>query len=249
MGSLAVDGADRFSDLDLTFGIAAPVPVAHVLDDWTRTFVDELDAIYLADLERGPTIYRVFLLPDALQFDLSMTPAARFRPPAHASASSSGRRPRARRRRHPSPEMCSSRRRPSRGPSSGGASSTRSTRARASSEAVAGGLSTTSVPCGIARCRSPASSEDSPRRKRAATTIARGEPRSIRVGPCRHGRPRGSPVGPRRVHRRAPAGGRRRASARSSRRGATRRAPWVGDRPLRGSVAGLRPKEERCSSW
>src|SRR5436190_5707433 len=28
----------------------------------------------------GPTIYRVFLLPDALQFDLSMTPATEFRP-------------------------------------------------------------------------------------------------------------------------------------------------------------------------
>src|SRR6185437_2509 len=27
-----------------------------------------------------PTTYRVFLLPDALQFDLSMTPAAEFRP-------------------------------------------------------------------------------------------------------------------------------------------------------------------------
>ena len=80
VGSLAVDGGDRFSDLDLTFGIADHVPVADVLDDWTRTLVDELDAVHLADLERGPTIYRVFLLPDALQFDLSMTPAARFRP-------------------------------------------------------------------------------------------------------------------------------------------------------------------------
>jgi hypothetical protein len=36
--------------------------------------------VQLADLEAGPTIYRVFLLPDALQFDLSMTPAAEFRP-------------------------------------------------------------------------------------------------------------------------------------------------------------------------
>src|SRR5438874_3167126 len=80
VGSLAVDGGDRFSDLDLTFGIADHVPVADVLDDWTRTLVDELDAVHLADLERGPTIYRVFLLPDALQFDLSMTPAAQFRP-------------------------------------------------------------------------------------------------------------------------------------------------------------------------
>lgn len=33
-----------------------------------------------ADLERDLTLYRVFLLPDALQFDLSMTPAAQFRP-------------------------------------------------------------------------------------------------------------------------------------------------------------------------
>jgi len=80
VGSLAVDGGDRFSDLDLTFGIADHVPVADVLNDWTRMLIDELDAVHLADLERGPTTYRVFLLPDALQFDLSMTPAAQFRP-------------------------------------------------------------------------------------------------------------------------------------------------------------------------
>jgi hypothetical protein len=80
VGSLAVNGGDRFSDLDLTFGIADHVPVADVLDDWTRALIDELDAVHLADLERGPTTYRVFLFPDALQFDLSMTPAIQFRP-------------------------------------------------------------------------------------------------------------------------------------------------------------------------
>ena len=80
VGSLAVEGGDRFSDLDLTFGIADHVPAAEVLDDWTRTLIGERDAVHLADLERAPTIYRVFLLPDALQFDLSMTPAAQFRP-------------------------------------------------------------------------------------------------------------------------------------------------------------------------
>jgi hypothetical protein len=80
VGSLAVDGGDRFSDLDLTFGIADHVLAAEVLDDWTRTLISERDAVHLVDLERGPTIYRVFLLPDALQFDLSMTPAAQFRP-------------------------------------------------------------------------------------------------------------------------------------------------------------------------
>jgi hypothetical protein len=80
VGSLAVDDGDRFSDLDLTFGIADYVPVTKVLDDWTTTLIDELGAVRLADLERGPTVYRVFLLPDALQFDLSMTPAAQFHP-------------------------------------------------------------------------------------------------------------------------------------------------------------------------
>src|SRR5437667_10363047 len=80
VGSLAVDGGDRFSDLDLTFGIADDVPAAEVLDDWARTLIGEQNAVRLADLQRGPTTYRVFLLPDALQFDLSMTPAAQFRP-------------------------------------------------------------------------------------------------------------------------------------------------------------------------
>jgi hypothetical protein len=78
VGSLAVDGGDRFSDLDLTFAVADDVPVAEVLDDWTRRLSDEFAAVQLVDLERGPTIYRVFLLPDALQLDLSLTPAARF---------------------------------------------------------------------------------------------------------------------------------------------------------------------------
>jgi hypothetical protein len=80
VGSLAVDGGgDRFSDLDLTFAVVDEVPVTAVLADWTSTLIDELGAIRLADLDNGPTIYRVFLLPDALQLDISMTPAAQFR--------------------------------------------------------------------------------------------------------------------------------------------------------------------------
>jgi hypothetical protein len=80
VGSLAVDAGDRFSDVDLTFGVADHVPVPAVLAAWTTTLSEDLGAVQLADLERGPTIYRVFLLPDALQLDLSMTPAGRFRP-------------------------------------------------------------------------------------------------------------------------------------------------------------------------
>lgn len=80
VGSLAVDAGDRYSDLDLTFGIDDRVEVSVVLDDWTRGLTRELGAVWLVDLERGATTYRVFLLRDGLQLDLSMTPAARFRP-------------------------------------------------------------------------------------------------------------------------------------------------------------------------
>ena len=80
VGSLALGGGDQYSDLDLTFGIADHATVADVLGEWTGTLADELGAVQLVDLVRDPTTYRVFLLPDALQFDLSMTPAAQFRP-------------------------------------------------------------------------------------------------------------------------------------------------------------------------
>src|SRR5215470_9930579 len=73
VGSLALGGGDRFSDLDLTFGVADDARVADVLDDWTQALVDEDGAVQLVDLEHGATIYRVFLMPGALQFDLSMT--------------------------------------------------------------------------------------------------------------------------------------------------------------------------------
>jgi hypothetical protein len=42
-GSLAVEGGVPFSELDLTLGIADRVDVAGLLDDGTRTLIDELD--------------------------------------------------------------------------------------------------------------------------------------------------------------------------------------------------------------
>jgi hypothetical protein len=81
VGSLAVDGGgDRFSDLDLSFAVAGHVAVGDVLDDWTRALAEDRRALRLVDLVSGPTLYRVFLLPDALQFDLSLTPAAEYLP-------------------------------------------------------------------------------------------------------------------------------------------------------------------------
>ncbi|HEU5100614.1 MAG TPA: hypothetical protein VFU22_16405 [Roseiflexaceae bacterium] len=78
VGSLALGGGDRWSDLDLTFAVADDHPLSGVLEDWTRTIVAEFDAAHLFDVQSGPSIYRVFLLPGCLQFDLSFTPASKF---------------------------------------------------------------------------------------------------------------------------------------------------------------------------
>lgn len=78
VGSLALGKGDRWSDIDLTFGVSDDVPIAAVLDDFTGGLVRECQAIQLFDLPSGPTSYRVFLLPGCLQCDLSFTPAAQF---------------------------------------------------------------------------------------------------------------------------------------------------------------------------
>ncbi len=78
VGSLALSEGDRWSDLDLTFAVADDFSMYDVLEDWTHNLVEEFDAAHLFDLPSGPSIYRVFLLPGCLQFDLSFTPASKF---------------------------------------------------------------------------------------------------------------------------------------------------------------------------
>lgn len=78
VGSLALDEGDRWSDLDLTFAVADHASLPDVLDDWTRRLAGDLGAVHLFDLPSGPSIYRVFVLPGYLQFDLSFTPASQF---------------------------------------------------------------------------------------------------------------------------------------------------------------------------
>lgn len=77
VGASAGEG-DRWSDLDLTFGVADGVLLETVLTDWTRSLVADCNAVVLFDLPVHSTIYRVFLLPGTLQVDLSFTPAAEF---------------------------------------------------------------------------------------------------------------------------------------------------------------------------
>lgn len=78
VGSLTTEAGDRWSDLDLTFGVAEDASVLEVLEDWSTAIEDELGGVQLFDLPSGPSIYRVFLMPGCLQFDLSFTPQAEF---------------------------------------------------------------------------------------------------------------------------------------------------------------------------
>src|SRR5260221_5389650 len=78
IGSLAKGAGDSWSDLDLTFGLAAGTDRQAVLADWTADLAREVGAAHLFDLPHLTTVYRVFLLPNNLQADLSFTPESDF---------------------------------------------------------------------------------------------------------------------------------------------------------------------------
>ena len=78
VGSLALGGGDRWSDLDLTFGLAPGSKAADLLAEWARDLEREFGAVHLFDLPFLSTIYRVFLFPGSLQVDISFTPGAEF---------------------------------------------------------------------------------------------------------------------------------------------------------------------------
>ena len=76
VGGLADGPGDRWSDLDLTFGVDDAASVADVLDEWTQEVAAGLGGIHLFDVAAGAAIYRAFLLPGCLQVDLSFAPAS-----------------------------------------------------------------------------------------------------------------------------------------------------------------------------
>jgi predicted nucleotidyltransferase len=78
VGSAALGDEDRWSDLDLTFAVPDNLSLFEVLEEWTQTLARDFQAAQLFDLPSGGSIYRVFLLPDCLQLDLSFTPASQF---------------------------------------------------------------------------------------------------------------------------------------------------------------------------
>jgi predicted nucleotidyltransferase len=79
-GSAASGAEDRWSDIDLFFGVGGEAAVADVLGTWSDFVYRELDALHHFDLHAGGATYRAFLLTDGLEVDLAFTPAARFGP-------------------------------------------------------------------------------------------------------------------------------------------------------------------------
>lgn len=79
-GSAARDAEDRWSDIDLYFGVADGSTVAETLADWSAWVYGELGALHHFDLRAGPATYRAFLLPGALEGRPRVRPGRRLRP-------------------------------------------------------------------------------------------------------------------------------------------------------------------------
>jgi hypothetical protein len=79
-GSAALGLEDRWSDIDLGLCLASDAAVDQVLKDWTARLYRDHAAVANYDVGRGDILYRVFLLDNTLQIDLSFWPAAKLRP-------------------------------------------------------------------------------------------------------------------------------------------------------------------------
>src|SRR5690348_5211164 len=62
-GSMAFGSGDKWSDIDVAFGIADGIAPEAVLHDWTQVLDQEFSVLDHFDLRSGSSIYRVFLLP------------------------------------------------------------------------------------------------------------------------------------------------------------------------------------------
>jgi hypothetical protein len=78
-GSAAAGLEDRWSDIDLAFGVTNAAELTDVLSDWTAHMYRQHLALHHLDITAGAWVYRVFLLPSTLQVDLAFVSATEFR--------------------------------------------------------------------------------------------------------------------------------------------------------------------------
>jgi hypothetical protein len=78
-GSAAAGREDRWSDIDLAFGVSDAALVGAALSDFSE-FMYTQGALHHHDVRAGAWIYRVFFLPGGLQVDLAFVEQDEFRP-------------------------------------------------------------------------------------------------------------------------------------------------------------------------
>lgn len=78
VGSAARGAEDAWSDIDLMFRLADGLRPEDVADVWSTQMRRAHRAVAQTDLWAGPALYRVFLIDNSLQVDLSFWPGAHF---------------------------------------------------------------------------------------------------------------------------------------------------------------------------
>lgn len=78
VGSAARDREDRWSDIDLALCLDEDADRDEVVRDWTDRLYRDHQVVHHLDVRSGAALFRVFLLPDTLQVDLSFWPPAAF---------------------------------------------------------------------------------------------------------------------------------------------------------------------------
>ncbi|HLY43763.1 MAG TPA: hypothetical protein VKR52_21295 [Terracidiphilus sp.] len=79
LGSAALGLEDRWSDIDLALCLESSADLNRVTDDWTTRLYRDYAAAAHYDVRHGNILYRVFLLENTLQVDLSFWPSNEFR--------------------------------------------------------------------------------------------------------------------------------------------------------------------------
>ena len=77
-GSASIGHEDRWSDIDLAFGIVEATQIAPAIADVTGRMYERHRAVHHVDVRSGTWIYRVFLLANSLQVDVAFAPQADF---------------------------------------------------------------------------------------------------------------------------------------------------------------------------
>lgn len=79
-GSAAAEREDKWSDIDLAFGIADAGQVATVVSEWSARMYARHHALHHYEINFGAWVYRAFLLSSTLQVDLAFVADNDFRP-------------------------------------------------------------------------------------------------------------------------------------------------------------------------